>query len=172
MRQRWRRGVSLIEALMAGWIACAILSVAYHWVAFSLEVMARDARAASSDAERDALVSVIQEDFGCASRLMPDLAGRGFAIERPSEASVSGRGAPDIVVYDCEPRPEGPVLVRTEFRGAVGPPFVRRLSAGVGGCRASLTGSQWRVVVTWPQPSGGLAEVLAVDVRSRVRIGE
>ena len=169
--RRPRRGVTLIEALMAGWIACAILGIAHTWVGFTIEVVEEGARTATRRADRDELVSLLREDFGSACRLVPDEAGKGFALERPSEASVSGQADPDFVVYDCEARQEGPVLVRSVFRAGGAPPAVRRLSAGAVGCRAALEGGHWRVEVTW-RAAAGRAEVLVVEVGARVRLKE
>lgn len=169
--RRPRRGVTLIEALMAGWIACAILGIAHTWVGFTIEVVERDARAAVREADRDEVACLLREDFGSACRLVPDAAGKGFALERPSEASVAGQAEPDFVVYDCEARQDGPVLVRTVFPGSGGPPAVRRLSSGVGAICAAIKGGSWRVEVSW-RPTGGHAEVLIVEVGARVRLKE
>lgn len=169
--RRARRGVTLIEVLMAGWIACAILGIAHAWVGFTIDVVERDALAATRQADRDELASLLREDFGAACRLVPDEAGKGFALERPTEASIDGQAEPDFVVYDCEARPEGPVLVRSVFPGAGGPPAVRRLASGVEGCRAALEGGHWRVEVTW-RATGGRVDVLVVEVGARVRLKE
>ncbi|GEM_PF-5095348 len=171
-RTRRRRAYTLLETLMAGWIAVSILSITCVWVVFTIEVVERDSRAAVREAERDALALVLREDLGSACRLIPDQSGRGFALELPSEASVSGRQEPDYVVYDCEPRQEGPVLVRSVFPGGGAPPAVRRLSVGVAGCRASLEGSSWRAQVTWHPSAGGPAEAFVVETGARVRAEE
>lgn len=171
MRRRNRRGVSLIEVLMAGWIACAILGIAHTWVGFTIEVVEVGARTATRQADRDELVSLLREDLGSACRLVPDEAGKGFALERPTEASVGGLSEPDFVVYDCEARPEGPVLVRSVFPGSGGPPAVRRLASDAEGCRAAFDGGRWRVEVTW-RTAAGRTEVLVVEVGARVRLKE
>ncbi|MEK7865570.1 MAG: hypothetical protein AAB434_02740 [Planctomycetota bacterium] len=154
---------------MAGWIACAILGIAHAWVGFTIEVVEHDTLAAVREADRDELTSLLREDFGAACRLVPDALGKGFAIERPSEASIAGRAEPDFIVYDCEERQEGPVLVRTVFPGTGGPPSVRRISSGAEACRAALEGRSWRVEVTWPAMAGARAEVLTVWIGARVR---
>ncbi len=167
-----RRGFTLLEVLMAGFIAVAILSIAHEWVAFSLRVMERDARAAAAQADREALRAILREDLGRASRLVPDRTGKGFALECPSEASISGATGPDFVVYDCEDRQGGPVLVRTLFPAAGGPPSVRRLASGATGCQGASRGALWRVEVTWPPPGPGKVDSVVVETGTRIRTRE